>query len=46
MSIEDKSSSIGSGYRANRDVGNLLPLPGVFPDYPALVARTPTTAAS
>ena len=30
----------------NRYVGNLAPMPGVFPDYPAPVVATPTSAAS
>jgi hypothetical protein len=31
---------------ANRYVGNLPPMPGVFPDYPAPVIRIPVPTAS
>lgn len=40
-------AAIRALFRVARDsVGNLPPMPGNFPDYPALIVRMPTVAAS
>ncbi len=47
-SITTNQAAIAAPFRVvNRYVGNLAPMPGVFPDYPAPVVRaTPTLAAT
>jgi hypothetical protein len=46
-SITTNQEAIRALFRVvNRDVGNLSPMPGVFPDYPAPVVRTLAMIAS
>ena len=46
-SITTNQAAIIALFRVvNRDVGNLSPMPGVFPDYPAPVVRTLAMIAS
>ena len=45
-SITTNQAAIIALFRVvNRYVGNLAPMPGVFPDYPAPVVRNTDTAA-
>jgi hypothetical protein len=46
-SITTNQAAIIALFRVvNRYVGNLAPMPGVFPDYPRLSFETPTPGAS
>jgi len=41
--ITTNQAAISRLFRVNRYVGNLAPIPGVFPDYPAPVVRNTDT---
>jgi hypothetical protein len=46
-SITTNQSAIAALFRVmNRYVGNLAPMPGVFPDYPGQSCGTPAPSAS